>query len=194
MADYPPGRIAVTFLKLTLFDIKIYTMNYTSGFSSLKKITATYSTMLTVIPDTDFQTAPAIGGWSYSEVYAHIFDASMLTLDTLEDCIHGKGKIRSTPFVTKLILFFGALPPGRYKTPKILAGRVRVITKEEAHKLISNFTEKLDLVSGYIDKANPAIKTLHPRMGYLNAGQWLKFIGIHLKHHLKQLKRVQKSF
>jgi len=169
-------------------------MSYTSVFSSLKKISATYSTRLTVIPDRDFKTGPAKGGWSYSEVYAHIFDASMLSLDTLEDCVSGKGKIRSTPLVTKLILLFGALPPGRYKTPEILAGRVKVITKEEARKMISNFTEKLDLAYRYIDKSNPAIKTLHPRMGYLNARQWLRFIEIHLKHHLKQLKRVEKSF
>jgi len=28
----------------------------------------------------------------------------------------------------------------------------------------------------------------------MNARQWLRFIEIHLKHHIKQLKRIEKSF
>jgi hypothetical protein len=45
-----------------------------------------------------------------------------------------------------------------------------------------------------MDRAQANVKTPHPKLGYLNANQWLRFIEIHLKHHYQQLKRVEKSF
>jgi len=54
----------------------------------------------------------------------------------------------------------------------------------------------LQLAQAYpkVKNANPKIKTKHPVIGYLNAKQWLRFIEIHLNHHLKQLKRIENSF
>jgi len=164
-------------------------------FSSLHKIAAAYTSELERIDDRQFELVPPIGGWSYSEVYAHIWDASLLTLKTLEDCLNGKGKHnKPTAFVTMLILSFGAFPPGRYKTPPILNGRVKVITKAEAHSLITAFLAQLEIDYKNMDRAQDDVKTPHPKLGYLNANQWLRFIEIHLKHHYKQLKRIQKSF
>ena len=170
-------------------------MNTNKVFSSLHKIAVAYKAELDRIDDALFQLVPPISGWSYSEVYAHIWDASLLTLDTMEDCLNGKGK-RNKPsaFVTKLILLFGTFPPGRYKTPSVLNGRVKLITKTEARALISVFINRLDADVESMNRAQDNIKTLHPKLGYLNASQWLRFIEIHLKHHYKQLKRIEKSF
>lgn len=163
-------------------------------FYSLQRVVEAYRSKLHVLPESEFAQTPPAGGWSASEVYAHIFDASLLSLKALNECLEGRGANRPTPFVTKMILFFGAFPPGiRFKTPKMLEGRVRVITKTEAAELIRQFTEELEAMRVKIARANPNVKSKHPRLGYLNANQWLRFIGIHLRHHLKQLKRVERS-
>ena len=170
-------------------------MNTTKIFSSLQKISAAYSAELDRIDDKQFQLIPPIDGWSYSEVFAHIWDASLLTLDTMEDCLNGKGKHdKPTAFVSRMILLFGAFPPGKYKTPPVLDGRVKLISKTEARALINTFINRLDADVESMNRAQNDIKTLHPRLGYLNAQQWLKFIEIHLNHHYKQLKRIEKSF
>ena len=164
-------------------------------FSSLHKIAAAYKAELNRINDTQFQLVPPISGWSYSEVYAHIWDASLLTLEMMEDCLNGKGKHnKPTVFVTRLILLFGAFPPGRYKTPPILDGRVKLISKPEAIALIDTFISRLDVDVESMNRAQDDIKTLHPKLGYLNAREWLRFMEIHLKHHYQQLKRIEKSF
>ncbi len=62
-------------------------MRNSSVFSSLKSISAAYSKTLQEIPEEQFQLTPPIGGWSYSEVYSHIFDISILTLKEVENCI-----------------------------------------------------------------------------------------------------------
>lgn len=170
-------------------------MSSATVFSSLKAVSAAYKTMLDHIPAADFQTTPTIGGWSYSEVYSHIFDASLLSLIPLEDCIHGKGKKKPTAFIVKLILWYGAFPPkARYKVPERLQSRVIKISKEEAYQFIEQFLLQLATDYDMLHHAAPQIKSKHPRLGYLNASQWLRFIEIHLKHHLKQLKRIEKSF
>lgn len=170
-------------------------MSNSSVLSSLKKISAAYKAVLQRIPEGQFQTTPPIGGWSYSEVYSHIFDASILSLEEVKNCVRGEGKIKSTAFVVKVILFFGSFPPAaRYKVPKILLDREKKIDKAAAAAFIEKFTKLLDSTYPGINTADPALKTRHPRLGYLNAEQWFRFTEIHLKHHLKQLKRIEKSF
>jgi len=170
-------------------------MSNASVFYSLQKISTKYRSILGGITETQFQTTPPIGGWSYSEVYSHIFDASILSLIPLKKGLDNIGEEKPTAFVVRLILFYGSLPPAKkYKVPKRLESRVKKINKEEAEAFILQFLAELDTVYPKIDKADEKIKNLHPRLGYLNASQWLRFIEIHLKHHLKQLKRIEKSF
>jgi hypothetical protein len=33
-------------------------------------------------------------------------------------------------------------------------------------------------------------KTKHPGLNYFTAKEWLQFAGMHLRHHLKQKKRI----
>jgi len=170
-------------------------MQNTQLFSSIHNLTEAYRTILRTIDDAQFQLTPSIGGWSYSEVYSHIFDASMLSLQAMENCLDGKGEKHSTAFIAKVILFLGFLPPGKkIKTSKKMEARVKKITKMEAEELIQRFIQQLEPDYKRMGKARSDIKIPHFRLGYLNARQWLRFIEIHLKHHLKQLKRIENSF
>jgi len=163
--------------------------------TSLHQIVSAYKSRLSQYDDQIFETTPPIGGWSYSEVYAHIFDASLLSLIALDGCVKGKGEIRKTHIAVKFILFFGSFPPAqKYKVPKRLEDRIKKITKTEALDFILEFEKSLEMVYPGIAVADKTIKTKHPRLGYLNAKQWFRFIEIHLKHHLKQLLRIEESF
>lgn len=162
---------------------------------SLHHIVDAYKAKLSSYPDEIFQRSPPINGWSYSEVYSHIFDSSLLSLIALENSAKGKGEDKPTHFVVKLILLLGSLPPAKkYKVPKRLADRVKKISKTEAMDFILEFEKTLVDAYPLVANANEKCKTKHPRLGYLNAKQWLRFIEIHLKHHLKQLVRIEKSF
>lgn len=162
---------------------------------SLHHIIDAYKAKLSSYPEEIFELTPPINGWSYSEVYSHIFDSSLLSLIALENSAKGKGENKPTHFVVKLILLLGSLPPAKkYKVPKRLAERVKKITKTEAMDFILEFEKALTDNYPLVANANENCKTKHPRLGYLNTKQWLRFIEIHLKHHLKQLVRIEKSF
>lgn len=170
-------------------------MNIAKVNSSILKTVDAYKAKLAVYSDEIYQTTPPINGWSYSEVYAHIFDSSLLSITALQHCIANKGEDKSTAFVVKVILFLGFLPPAKkYKVPKRLMDRVKKISKAEAFDFIHQFEKELAEVYGLVASANKKSKIKHPRLGYLNAEQWFRFIEIHLKHHLKQLGRIEKSF
>lgn len=170
-------------------------MNISSVKVSINKIVDAYFDQLAGFDEEIFQQTPPINGWSYSEVYSHIFDSSILSLTAIENCIQNKGENKPTAFIVKLILFFGSFPPAqKYKVPTKLLSRVKKITNEEAIALIKEFKFNFDRIYPLIDNTNNNIKIKHPRLGYLNAKQWFRFIEIHLNHHLKQLNRINKSF
>ena len=170
-------------------------MNTNKVLQSIANIVDAYKVKLPSIAEEEFMRTPPIGGWSYSEVYSHIFDASLLSLLALQKCLNGEGSAEKTHFAAKVILFFGMLPPGkRYKVPKKLMDRVKKINRDAAQQNIADFELQLAKAVSQIEKANPTLKVAHPRLGFLNAKQWLRFIEVHLNHHLKQLARIEKSF
>ncbi len=164
-------------------------------YQSILKTAAAYRQKLNGFGSANFQLAPPISGWSYSEVYSHIFDSSLLSVMAMNNCIKGEGEQKPTHFLVKVILFFGMLPPGKkYKVPAKIADRVKKITVSAAQQFITDFELQLAQAYPKVKNANPKIKAKHPVIGYLNAKQWLRFIEIHLKHHYKQLIRIENSF
>ena len=169
-------------------------MSVSKIYRSILNISASYENTLKGIDESTFQLTPPLGGWSYSEVYCHIFDSSLLSVEAINNCINGQGEVRKTAFLVKLILFIGMLPPGRkYKVPAKIAGRVKKVDIATAQKFINDFNSQLILTKSKLNSADPKIKAKHPVLGYLNAEQWLKFTEIHLKHHLKQLVGIKNS-
>jgi len=170
-------------------------MNTDKILGSIQKITVEYRRILSQIAAEQFSVSPPIGGWSYSEVYSHIFDLSILSLQAIDQCLTPQSRVAKTPFITRSILFFGSFPPAmKFKVPKQLASRVKKVDKQTALEMIQEFEDKLKLYANIIEKANPKMKSAHPRLGHLNAQQWIRFIEVHLNHHLKQLKRIERSF
>ena len=170
-------------------------MGTKSDYRWVQDIVGKYKSKLEEIDDSVWQVTPPIEGWSYSEVYFHIFDASQLSLLQLLVSAEGRGKVKPTAFMVKLILACGMLPPGkRYKAPKTLTDRLKILSKEEILLMLERFSQQLDIAYPKINGADLSIKAAHPVMGYLNAKHWLRFIGIHLNHHWKQLNRIEKSF
>ena len=169
-------------------------MNTKKVYQSITKIVESYKAKLANQSEEEFTLTPPIGGWSYSEVYSHIFDASLISLMALNNCIKGEGENKPTHFAVKIILFFGSFPPNKkYKVPTRLMERVKKINLIAAQQLIIDFEIQMAKTLPQIAHTNVKIKTKHPRLGYLNAKQWFKFIEIHLHHHLKQLNRIENS-
>jgi hypothetical protein len=164
---------------------------------SIRNTVAVYEKLLANVSEETFQETPPNGGWSYAEVFSHIFSSNMSCLTAIEKCVAGTAieNNDSMPFSYRLVFFFGQLPPGsKFKVPDKLKDQVRKIDRGEAHTLVNNFLEKLESVAPTIPAASSTQRLKHPRLGMLNARKWLRFIDIHTRHHNKQLQRIAASF
>lgn len=170
-------------------------MTTSTVFRSIQQIIEKYKIRLEGFSEAQFTLTPPMRGWSFSEVYSHIFDSNLLSLMAIQRLARGDGEKKPTALAVRLILLFGMLPPGKkYEAPPRLKERVKKISTMAAHQLITDFQLQLAKTYSVLESANPDLKIEHPRLGYLNAKQWLRFIEIHFKHHLKQVERIDKSF
>jgi hypothetical protein len=171
-------------------------MSIAADKKTIENTLLVYRQKLDEIPDEVFNTTPPGGGWSYAEVYSHIMQASIGSLVAVQKCSNGTGKTdtRRTGWLARLVLFAGIFPGVRFKAPASIANMVANISKEDARNLIIKVKKRLDEVVPDVAAAPQFCKIKHPRFGMLNAKQWLRFIGIHLEHHIRQLRRIDKKF
>lgn len=155
-----------------------------------------YRAQLDTIPDEQFDVTPAKGGWSYAEVYSHILQATMGASIALERCTHETSKTvkGGLNLWGKIVMTFGRFPPVKIKTPDSVNARIvpAKISKEEARNLIIKCRQRVVHVAQLITNSSSTRRVQHPNMGMLDAGQWFKFMRIHLQHHLKQVARISR--
>jgi hypothetical protein len=157
-----------------------------------------YRNRLDTIPDDQFKVTPPGGGWSYAEVYSHILQADLGSSIAMERCINGTCQPTSQGLnlLGTLVLFFRRFPPVKIKVPEKVSAKMPVnkINKEDAKNLLIKCRKRINELAPFIKDAIPENRHKHPRLGNLNAKDWLKFILVHTKHHLKQLDRIENKF
>lgn len=153
-----------------------------------------YSAFLKTVNEDAFVKTPANGGWSFAEVYAHILSANFLSIIAIERCLNRTAEIktRKPDWRVRLILFLAMFPPVKYKVPPVLEASVKKISKEEASNDLIRLIKKVEEIDKGFSKFNPDYKVKHPRLGYLDAKSWLRFIYVHSKHHQKQIGKIEK--
>jgi hypothetical protein len=156
-----------------------------------------YRAQLDLIPDDKFTQTPPGGGWSYAEVYSHILQATLGSSIAMERCCNNTcvPTTQKLTFLGMLMMTINRFPPVRVKVPEKVNAKMPAlkISKEEARNLLIKCRKRIDEIIPKIEDALPTSRHKHPRLGMLNAGQWLKFIRIHLIHHLKQMDRIGKK-
>ena len=173
-------------------------MNIVKERKTIDSALDNYRAQLDSIPDEFFTVTPPGGGWSYAEVYSHILQASLAATLGLERCMHVKPdeKAKGINMIGRFVLMFGCFPPVTIKVPEKVSAKMPAlkISKEEAKNMIVKTRKRMDDAMEFIKESPEKSRTKHPRLGMLTSSQWLKFIRIHLEHHLKQLARIQKKF
>ena len=130
--------------------------------------------------------------WSPAEVYAHIISANRLTVRSMQKAVEGNATEdnSSLPWKARLILFTGRFPKGR-KVPEVVAKRTpQFLAIADAREATEALLMELNDIWKSHEQWSPTQKLKHPALGLLNNKQWIKFMKIHSKHHIKQLDRI----
>lgn len=172
-------------------------MNIAKERRAIEAVLDDYRAKLDTITDERFTETPPGGGWSYAEVYSHILKATLGSCIALERCTHGNCEPtkKGLNLMGRFMMLAGIFPPVRLKMSEALAAKMPVekISKEDAKNLLIKCRKRIEDTSPLIRDSSANFRYKHPRLGMLTAWQWFKFIRIHLYHHLKQLKRIEKK-
>lgn len=170
-------------------------MSIQESVVSIKDAIGVYLNWLKELDEDDFVKPPPSGGWSYSEVCCHVIQVNVRSILAVEKCIYAKPNLRGTGpnLIARLILYLGRFPPVKIRSAPNIAGIVKPVSKEDARNDLILFANKLQDLSVKLLKVPSENRVRHPRLGMLNCREWLQFINIHMRHHVKQLERIRKS-
>lgn len=138
---------------------------------------------------------PSPEAWSIGQVYGHLLETTSAIANAaiplaLDDC--ARNSDRKVRWFGKPILWFG-FPPLRFRAPKVLTQQPAV--PEDIAQLRRDFealVTQLEELSKRTEAARCSGRTKHPRLGYLDAKEWLRFVEVHWAHHLRQKRRLDR--
>jgi hypothetical protein len=141
---------------------------------------------------------PSEESWSLGQVYIHIATANKYflgknanALANGEDFTTGKSKTKWG----RLVFLFNMFPPMSVKMPKKDTGGTEPIQPESKEQIERKIRENLAFFKEIEAKVSQAPKNQvkkYPFLGYLNAAEWYTIAGLHMKHHLRQKRKLDK--
>lgn len=161
----------------------------------LEKFERTLSVWIAALAGYDDQRwlrRPSDGGWNVAQVYAHIIDATnSFGFEKIAKCAErGDGRGRKT-VAGRLVFLIGRIPPVRAKVPGDGSYAPREISRDDAGA-------ELHALGARLREVVPVVRTArgvatHPFLGRLTAPEWLCFMEMHLRHHLRQKARLDRE-
>ena len=155
-------------------------------------------TRLAERPDTCQARAPGVSAWSVGEQLEHLLLSDRRILGGIEGVLEASAQGTAPPgeggptLIGRFILWSGIVPRGRAKAPEST-----VPEGMAAADLVRGFAEvragveALGARLGEIQRA-PSTRA-HPILGHFTATQWLRFTGVHHRHHGKIVRDILKA-
>lgn len=139
-----------------------------------------------------FGRAAGVSGWSAAQHLDHLAKANGRALKGVRMLAEGAlaGEAGRPNLAGLLVLGLGRLPRGRAQAPAFTLPPEEPGRGELEHSLARN-RQALSALAPHL----PALSHLegrlrHPRLGMLDAPQWLRFVRIHSTHHLAIIRDV----
>ena len=136
--------------------------------------------------------APGVSKWNYGEQLEHLYRSSHYVLDRLEESLGDNNRDGRIGFWGVGLLIGGFIP--RRVFPTIPPLEPRGGTLEQIVPLRESLQERLRGIDwGIAEVQGSPGKSRHPRMKFLNSGQWMFFADIHHRHHLSIMRDIVKA-
>lgn len=167
-------------------------MSIERDLERFERTLSVWTDALAVYDDHRWLRRPADGGWNIAQVYAHIIDATnSFGFEKITKCAERDEGRPGKTLAGRLVFLIGRIPPVRAKVPGDGAYAPKEISRDVA-------CAELDALGAKVREIIPAVRTArgvatHPMLGRLTAPEWLRFMEMHLRHHLRQKARLDKT-
>ena len=140
---------------------------------------------------------PDAESWSMGQVYAHLVEGTLrFHLEQVKACLSGSGYARAgKTFPGRVAYWLGAFPPVRIKVPASPAYTPRQPeSKAHVQERLAVLRQEMARTAARLAQGPEGGKTKHPAFGYLGAREWYQLIDMHFRHHLRQKRRIERSW
>ena len=136
--------------------------------------------------------ADGVSKWSYGEQLEHLYLTSHYELDRLEEAMSGKNVSGRIGIYGVGLMAGGFIPRGVFRTIPPLVPTSG--TLDAIAPLRDSLRTRLQSIKWDLNEIKQSSgRSLHPRMKYMLARQWLVFADIHHRHHLAIIRDILKS-
>lgn len=138
---------------------------------------------------------PPDGGWSIGQVCDHVGAVADTLLGQAERCADGEGERRRTSLFARLLFTYGSFPPMRIKLPELPAEYRSIaepveLDRDAALARLEDVARRMRELVEPVTASDPGLKLPHPAEFWLNAGTFYQCNEMHVRHHLRQLRRL----
>lgn len=143
-----------------------------------------------------FRYKPATDKWSVGEVYTHLIRATLLYhLRMVDRCLSNIDNIEKSPTDQGFNdLLANEMAPVKIQVPSSPAYDPPMPDSiERVSKDIDNVVNRMNVMMERLATNPESGKLEHPYYGYLDAAQWFQLIGMHWKHHIRQIESIENS-
>lgn len=136
-------------------------------------------------------TKPSPNSWSLGQVYMHLIAETRFYIEQIKICLAGNDHaMEEASPEARTMLLNNEFPDAIIEGPPTNAFIPQPRNKEELISGLINIKEQMNDVKILIAQSPFKGKTKHPGLNYLDANGWLQFAEMHLRHHLRQKKRI----
>jgi len=136
-------------------------------------------------------TKPSPSRWSIGQVYMHLLDDTYYYIEQIQVCVanNDHASDHATP-EGKIMLLNNDFPDEILEGSPSNAFMPQPESKEQLMSDLLNLKMSMNNAATLISESPFHGKTKHPGLDYFNANEWLQFAEMHLRHHLRQKKRI----
>lgn len=134
---------------------------------------------------------PSADSWSLGQVYMHLIEDTNFYTEQIRICVSANNNVTEEASPGAKAMFLNNDFPDEIIEGAPANSRIpQPDNKEQLRSYLLNLKDEMNKAEILISKSLCKGKTKHPGLNYFNACEWLQFAEMHLRHHLRQKKRI----
>lgn len=134
---------------------------------------------------------PSVNAWSLGQVYMHLIESTIFFNKQILCCTSNNNNVDDESYAAAKTMFSNNdLPDRLLDGPPSNAVTPQPESKEQIIAGLLKIKDELKKSVKLIEDNQFEGKTKHFGLGYFTAAEWLQFAEMHMRHHLRQKKRL----
>ena len=130
--------------------------------------------------------------WSLGQMFLHVIESTDFFLDNVESCLTDRQNAEEpTTDRAGKVFSENELPDIEIVGPASNDLTPQPERIESLREGLTSLKQRAVIIREKLVGDPPSGKVKHPGLGYFDAAQWYHFADIHVRHHLRQLPRME---